>query len=151
MGRWTVHVRRASISSIRCGPARAHFTARGPTMCPIANTRSTACSPSATWRSDADCKRANDPEADTRGSRGGPLCPARGIDVIPNLASRAVHEALLQERTPEGYWQGYLSSSALSTATAVVALALSARERPNDALSDRALAQRGIAWLLDHQ
>ena len=40
----------------------------------------------------------------------------------------AARETLLQEQTPEGHWEGCLSSSALSTATAVVALALFARE-----------------------
>ena len=44
------------------------------------------------------------------------------------LASQAAYEKakadLLAERTPDGHWVGELSSSALSTATAVSALAM---------------------------
>ncbi|HEY3378638.1 MAG TPA: prenyltransferase/squalene oxidase repeat-containing protein [Armatimonadota bacterium] len=58
------------------------------------------------------------------------------------LAARqtAVH-ALLAARTPEGYWEGRLSSSALSTATAVSALALAG------APEDAALIRDGVGWL----
>ena len=38
--------------------------------------------------------------------------------------ARAQRSRLLGERTPHGYWTGQLSTSALSTATAVSALAL---------------------------
>jgi squalene-hopene/tetraprenyl-beta-curcumene cyclase len=51
--------------------------------------------------------------------------------------------ALLAERTPEGHWVGELSTSALSTATAVSALALVGRHHD--------LIARGIAWLSAHQ
>ena len=51
-------------------------------------------------------------------------------------ARRQATEALMGELGPGGYWQGELSSSALSTATAVVALALAdgegARDLPHD-------------------
>ena len=44
------------------------------------------------------------------------------IMVAPERLEKAFHmalERLLEERTPEGYWIGELSTSALSTATAV--------------------------------
>ena len=48
-------------------------------------------------------------------------------------------ERLLSERSPAGYWVGELSSSALSTATAVMALQLAGgRER---------LVVGGLDWL----
>src|SRR2546429_424373 len=56
--------------------------------------------------------------------------------------------ALLAERTPEGHWVGELSTSALSTATAVMALHLTARSasegRPD-------LVAGGLRWLAEHQ
>lgn len=52
---------------------------------------------------------------------------------------------LLAERSPEGFWTGELSSSSLSTATAVCALALIDRNRFS------ALITGGVRWLLDHQ
>src|SRR5262249_47276957 len=51
--------------------------------------------------------------------------------------------ALLAERTPEGHWVGELSTSALSTATAISALALVRRHDD--------LIARGAAWLAAHQ
>src|SRR5271165_1568080 len=51
--------------------------------------------------------------------------------------------ALLAERTPKGHWVGELSTSALSTATAVSALAL---VRCHDDL-----IAGGTAWLAAHQ
>jgi squalene-hopene/tetraprenyl-beta-curcumene cyclase len=53
---------------------------------------------------------------------------------------------LLAARTPEGNWEGELSSSALSTATAVVALSIAC-----DTRGDRALVERGLAWLTGNQ
>src|SRR5947207_7016363 len=53
--------------------------------------------------------------------------------------------ALLAERHPDGYWIGELSTSALSTATAVMALHLA---RPQAAA---ALIDGGLAWLASHQ
>jgi squalene-hopene/tetraprenyl-beta-curcumene cyclase len=57
----------------------------------------------------------------------------------------AARNALLAERVPAGHWEGELSTSALSTATAVMALHLV------DAESHRALIAGGIRWLADHQ
>lgn len=56
---------------------------------------------------------------------------------------------LLAERVPAGHWVGELSSSALSTATAVSALSLVARHSPNP--SDLALVQRAVAYLAEGQ
>ena len=82
-------------------------------------------------------------------------------------------EALLAERNTQGYWTGRLSASALSTATAVMALQMIQRARSTDCglriadcglnarepesdfrlpTSDfRLLIDRGLAWLADHQ
>lgn len=48
-------------------------------------------------------------------------------------------------RNARGHWEGHLSSSALSTATAIVALALVDRSK------HAVLIQRGAQWLCDHQ
>jgi squalene-hopene/tetraprenyl-beta-curcumene cyclase len=56
-----------------------------------------------------------------------------------------VHGELLARRAPNGAWSGELSSSALSTATAVTALAALDRCRGDD--SHAALIHRGLAWL----
>jgi squalene-hopene/tetraprenyl-beta-curcumene cyclase len=56
--------------------------------------------------------------------------------------------ALLAERTPDGHWVGELSTSALSTATAVMALHL-VGERGGS--RHDALVARGLRWLADHQ
>ena len=62
------------------------------------------------------------------------------------LGAAQVHDRLLAEllgrRTPERHWEGHLSSSALSTATAVMALALS-----RQGASDSHLVSRGLNWL----
>src|SRR5262245_49302822 len=57
--------------------------------------------------------------------------------------------ALLAERTPEGHWVGELSASALSTATAVSALALVQKGTGRD--DHRSLIDGGLAWLAAHQ
>jgi squalene-hopene/tetraprenyl-beta-curcumene cyclase len=54
-------------------------------------------------------------------------------------------DALLAERTPEGFWVGELSTSALSTAVAVIALHLV------DADRHKPLITGGVRWLADHQ
>ncbi len=65
---------------------------------------------------------------------------------------------LLAERTADGHWVGELSTSALSTATAVSALAVAGREasgrrEPDHALdpSDSRMMAGGLSWLLAHQ
>jgi squalene-hopene/tetraprenyl-beta-curcumene cyclase len=57
--------------------------------------------------------------------------------------------ALLAERTREGYWTGELSTSALATATAVIALALVGKHT-SSAVHDRLIAG-GLSWLAEHQ
>jgi squalene-hopene/tetraprenyl-beta-curcumene cyclase len=58
--------------------------------------------------------------------------------------------ALLAERTPEGHWVGELSTSALSTATAVSALALVQKATPIHGAFGRQIAG-GLAWLAGNQ
>ncbi len=61
--------------------------------------------------------------------------------------ARATNE-LLAARAPEGHWVGELSSSALSTATAVTALAVVQRESQSSKL--KAQIDAGLAWLAQH-
>jgi squalene-hopene/tetraprenyl-beta-curcumene cyclase len=58
--------------------------------------------------------------------------------------------ALLAERTAEGHWVGELSTSALSTATAVCALALVQKATTVRGSFD-ALITGGLSWLAAHQ
>jgi squalene-hopene/tetraprenyl-beta-curcumene cyclase len=61
---------------------------------------------------------------------------------------RTARAALLAERTPDGHWVGELSTSALSTATAVSALAL---VQKHTAQNHSTIVTGGIAWLAAHQ
>ena len=54
---------------------------------------------------------------------------------------------LLSERTPEGHWVGALSSSALSTATAITALTLATRGGFADPIATQPLIAAGYQWL----
>jgi squalene-hopene/tetraprenyl-beta-curcumene cyclase len=60
-------------------------------------------------------------------------------------ALRVATEALLAELASDGHWTGELSSSALSTATAVVALSTIDRQRHADLIGG------GLRWLVEHQ
>ncbi|RLS35359.1 MAG: squalene--hopene cyclase [Planctomycetota bacterium] len=70
-------------------------------------------------------------------------------------------ETLLAQRTPAGYWVGELSTSALSTATAVMALLQVAKAKASgsDVIAVRShsihslpnLIERGVAWLIANQ
>src|SRR5687767_8834695 len=51
-------------------------------------------------------------------------------------------DRLLERRAGSDHWEGRLSSSALSTATAVIALAC---------LQERRFVDAGVAWLVRHQ
>jgi squalene-hopene/tetraprenyl-beta-curcumene cyclase len=53
-------------------------------------------------------------------------------------------------RNAQGYWAGELSSSALSTATAVCALVTASRHSKQYAASLETLAQGGLEWLAAH-
>jgi len=67
-----------------------------------------------------------------------------------DAAYERVRAQLLAERLPAGHWVGQLSTSALSTATAVSALALVQRHSPpHDRFA--AVIARGVAWLAGHQ
>jgi squalene-hopene/tetraprenyl-beta-curcumene cyclase len=75
---------------------------------------------------------------------------------LPDFATRletayqTALSALLAERTAEGHWVGELSTSALSTATAVSALALVQKHSPPVGRFDH-LIHDGLAWLAKHQ
>jgi len=58
---------------------------------------------------------------------------------------------LLDARNAAGHWEGELSSSALATATAGLALELAARSSRADGDATHALAERGRHWLVAHQ
>ena len=63
------------------------------------------------------------------------ICAARDVAVA----------SLVEEMRPDGYWEGELSSSALATATAVVALHVNGRDEHAD------LIKNGAAWLAADQ
>lgn len=67
-----------------------------------------------------------------------------------SAAYEKVRLELLAERTAAGHWVGELSASALSTATAVSALAAVDRQ-PAVEVRFHQLINRGIAWLIAHQ
>lgn len=67
-----------------------------------------------------------------------------------NAAYERVRYDLLAERVSSGHWIGQLSSSALSTATAVSALALVQRHAPPHGRFDDLIAG-AIRWLTAHQ
>jgi squalene-hopene/tetraprenyl-beta-curcumene cyclase len=71
------------------------------------------------------------------------------IDRLRN-AYRTARTALLAERTPEGFWLGELSASALSTATAVSALTLIDKHGDTPERHSPLIAG-GLAWLAAHQ
>jgi squalene-hopene/tetraprenyl-beta-curcumene cyclase len=63
----------------------------------------------------------------------------------------AARRKLLEARVPAGHWEGYLSSSALSTATAVCALELVRKHRADAPANLAELVKAGHAWLVRHQ
>jgi squalene-hopene/tetraprenyl-beta-curcumene cyclase len=62
----------------------------------------------------------------------------------------ATVEALIAERVEGGFWEGRLSTSALSTATAVAALGLAGRAGRGSGHLEP-LVDGGIGWLVGHQ
>ncbi len=69
-------------------------------------------------------------------------------------AYRRVKDELLSARSPAGHWEGELSTSALSTATAVMALLQVSWNGGHPKVSSeqlQALACGGLEWLLVHQ
>jgi len=87
------------------------------------------------------------------------------VTLTPQRLLRAYQRArldLLAQRVPAGHWVGELSTSALSTATAVSALSLVERHARTDASAGRCsdaaresqfseLISGGISWLAEHQ
>lgn len=65
-----------------------------------------------------------------------------------NAALARVRAELLAERNAAGYWEGELSSSALSTATAVTAFAISDRAIGTSQFSREIFA--ALSWLAEH-
>jgi squalene-hopene/tetraprenyl-beta-curcumene cyclase len=63
-------------------------------------------------------------------------------------ATKAVRAALLTERNAQGHWTGELSPSALSTATAVCALATVAHQTGETQYDGQ--IQQGLQWLATH-
>lgn len=59
--------------------------------------------------------------------------------------------SLLAERTPDGFWVGELSTSALSTATALFALSLYRQAKPEAGAKYDATIRGGLRWLADNQ
>jgi len=73
-----------------------------------------------------------------------------GTDAVARTRA-AVRRALLDARVPAGHWEGGLSSSALSTATAVCALELVRRNRADAPKNLGELVSRGLAWLVQNR
>ncbi len=73
-------------------------------------------------------------------------------DSFQQRLRRALERAtteLLAERNTQGFWAGELSSSALSTATAVTALAVAGRE--SQISNFKSQIDSGLCWLAEHQ
>ncbi|MEZ6132985.1 MAG: prenyltransferase/squalene oxidase repeat-containing protein [Planctomycetaceae bacterium] len=69
-----------------------------------------------------------------------------------SAACRTVTELLLNERNAAGWWEGQLSTSALSTATAVMALSLAEKAGDDSQQTNfELLIERGLQWLEQHQ
>lgn len=67
-----------------------------------------------------------------------------GKDSLHNTLN-ALTDTLLKSRIPQGHWRGRLSSSALSTATAVFALSTV------DKKEYKPLTDKGLTWLIENQ
>jgi squalene-hopene/tetraprenyl-beta-curcumene cyclase len=73
-------------------------------------------------------------------------------DSFQQRLRRALEKAtteLLAERNAQGFWEGELSSSALSTATAVTALAVAGRESQDANFQSQ--IDSGLRWLAEYQ
>lgn len=65
-------------------------------------------------------------------------------------ARRVALEHLMSEKNSEGHWVGHLSSSALSTATAIVALRLATDHNLLTPDKAEVIMEAGLKWLEDH-
>ena len=68
-------------------------------------------------------------------------------DALAAALAKATSELLDERRQPGGHWTGKLSSSALSTATAVCALAIYRRHAIEEGVPATPLIYRGLDWL----
>ncbi len=59
--------------------------------------------------------------------------------------------ALFAEMSPDGHWVGELSSSPLSTATAIATFQLTIGRQPDRTAAFQPLIDRGLGWLAEHQ
>lgn len=82
----------------------------------------------------------------------------RSVDgILPHeqivRAAHLVNAQLLEQRSSHGWWEGRLSTSALSTATAVMALLQAFETNPNAAPAEqwKALIRKGLHWLAANQ
>ncbi len=68
-------------------------------------------------------------------------------------AADRIQELLLSKRNEQGWWTGRLSTSALSTATAVMALHKAVEATPDAPQRERwqRLVDGGLKWLAEHQ
>ncbi len=72
-----------------------------------------------------------------------------GSSADADTVFNTVFRMLLEQRDPAGHWVGELSTSALSTATAVMAMELVGRQTPDPRLPP--LVAGGLQWLAAHQ
>jgi squalene-hopene/tetraprenyl-beta-curcumene cyclase len=82
--------------------------------------------------------------------RFGPPPEAIDRDAIERTLGSA-RETLLGARTKAGHWEGFLSPSALSTATAACALETVRRRRPDPSGELDGMVRRALSWLASHQ
>ncbi len=95
--------------------------------------------------------------SEPNGRSGGSIKSSKDLAYYPGRLESAYQtalQALLAERTPGGYWVGELSTSALSTATAIGALSLV--HNFNHSLTTHhspltTLIDNGLRWLAEHQ
>ena len=74
-------------------------------------------------------------------------------DDAVQTAYASLQTTLLGERTTQGWWEGCLSTSALSTATAVMALSMAdaAARDESEAAQFHKMVDAGLQWLTRHQ
>jgi squalene-hopene/tetraprenyl-beta-curcumene cyclase len=82
--------------------------------------------------------------------RFGPPPEALDRDAIERTLGSA-RERLLASRTKSGHWEGFLSPSALSTATAACALEAVRRRREDRSGELESMVRRALTWLVSHQ
>src|SRR2546425_12672023 len=73
--------------------------------------------------------------------------PAANLEARLGAALTVARSALLEARNAQGYWNGELSRSAISTATAVCALTVFERELQSGSAAIEARTSRGLEWL----